>query len=36
MFQGGTAQAALDVYFTTFPVSRMMRVERYAQGEGPR
>jgi predicted 3-demethylubiquinone-9 3-methyltransferase (glyoxalase superfamily) len=34
MFQGGTAQAALDLYFATFPDSRMVRVERYAQDEG--
>jgi predicted 3-demethylubiquinone-9 3-methyltransferase (glyoxalase superfamily) len=33
MFQGGSAQAALDLYFATFPGSRMVRVERYAQGE---
>jgi predicted 3-demethylubiquinone-9 3-methyltransferase (glyoxalase superfamily) len=36
MFQGGDAQAALDLYFSTFPDSRMVRAERYAQGEpGP-
>jgi predicted 3-demethylubiquinone-9 3-methyltransferase (glyoxalase superfamily) len=36
MFQGGTAQAALDLYFATFPDSRMVRVERYAEGDpGP-
>ena len=36
MFQSGSAQAALDLYFATFPDSRMVRVERYAQGEqGP-
>lgn len=36
MFQGGTAQAALDLYFATFPDSGMVRVDRYAQGEpGP-
>ena len=36
MFQGGVAQAALDLYFATFPDSRMVRIERYAQGErGP-
>ena len=36
MFQNGSAQAALDLYFATFPDSRMMQVERYAQGEpGP-
>jgi predicted 3-demethylubiquinone-9 3-methyltransferase (glyoxalase superfamily) len=36
MFQGGTAQAALDLYFATFPDSGMVQVDRYAQGEpGP-
>jgi predicted 3-demethylubiquinone-9 3-methyltransferase (glyoxalase superfamily) len=36
MFQGGSAQAALDLYFATFPDSRMVQVKRYAQGEpGP-
>lgn len=36
MFQGGCAQAALDLYFATLPDSRMVRVERYAEGEhGP-
>ena len=36
MFQGGVAQAALDLYFATFPDSRMVRVDRYAKGEpGP-
>ena len=36
MFQGGSAQAALDLYFATLPDSRMVRVERYAQGDpGP-
>ena len=34
MFQDGQAQAALDLYFATFPDSRMVRVERYARGEG--
>ncbi len=34
MFQGGTAQAALDLYFATFPDSGMVRVERYAEGQG--
>lgn len=29
MFQGGSAQAALDLYFDTFPKSRMVRVERW-------
>lgn len=33
MFQGGSAQAALDLYFATFPDSRMVRVERYAHGD---
>jgi len=33
MFQGGTAQAALDLYFATFPDSRIVKVERYAAGE---
>jgi predicted 3-demethylubiquinone-9 3-methyltransferase (glyoxalase superfamily) len=33
MFQGGKAQAALDLYFDTFPNSGMMRVERYAEGD---
>ncbi len=36
MFQGGIAQAALDLYFATFPDSHMVRVDHYAQGEpGP-
>ena len=36
MFQDGVAQAALDLYFATFPDSRMVRVEHYAKGEpGP-
>lgn len=36
MFQGGIAQAALDLYFATFPDSRMVSVEHYVQGEpGP-
>ena len=36
MFQDGNAQAALDLYFATFPDSEMVRVERYAAGEpGP-
>jgi predicted 3-demethylubiquinone-9 3-methyltransferase (glyoxalase superfamily) len=34
MFQDGVAQAALDLYFATFPESRMVRVERYEKG-GP-
>ena len=32
MFQGGSAQGALDLYFATFPDCRMVRVERYAEG----
>ena len=36
MFQGGVAQSALDLYFATFPDSRMVRVELYGPGEpGP-
>jgi predicted 3-demethylubiquinone-9 3-methyltransferase (glyoxalase superfamily) len=36
MFQGGVAQSALDLYFATFPDSRMVRVEHYGPGEpGP-
>lgn len=36
MFQDGAAQAALDLYCATFPDSRMVRVERYAEGDaGP-
>lgn len=36
VFQDGVAQAALDLYFATFPDCRMVRVEHYAQGEpGP-
>jgi predicted 3-demethylubiquinone-9 3-methyltransferase (glyoxalase superfamily) len=36
MFQGGTARAALDLYFATLPDSRMVRVEHWADGEpGP-
>ena len=34
MFQDGVAQAALDLYFATFPDSLMVRVERYEKG-GP-
>jgi predicted 3-demethylubiquinone-9 3-methyltransferase (glyoxalase superfamily) len=34
MFQGGLAQAALDLYVATFPDSRIVRIERYAAGEG--
>ena len=33
MFQDGDAQAALDLYFATFPDSQMVRVERNAAGE---
>jgi len=32
MFQDGNAQSALDLYFSAFPDSRMVQVERYAQG----
>jgi predicted 3-demethylubiquinone-9 3-methyltransferase (glyoxalase superfamily) len=36
MFQGGTARAALDLYFATFPRSGIVRVEHYgAAGPGP-
>jgi predicted 3-demethylubiquinone-9 3-methyltransferase (glyoxalase superfamily) len=34
MFQGGIAQTALDLYFATFSDSRIVRVERYAEGSG--
>lgn len=34
MFQGGTAQAALDQYFAVFADSRIVRIERYAEGSG--
>lgn len=33
MFQNGSAQPALDLYFDTFLDSRMVRVERWAEGE---
>ena len=33
MFQDGVAQAALDLYFSIFPDSGIVRVERYAEGE---
>lgn len=33
MFQDGTAQAALDLYFATFPDSRVVQAERYVEGE---
>ena len=36
MFQGGAAQAALDLYFSTFPDSGIVRIEKYTEGEpGP-
>jgi predicted 3-demethylubiquinone-9 3-methyltransferase (glyoxalase superfamily) len=36
MFQGGVAQAALDLYFATFPDSCMVTVQHYGSGEpGP-
>jgi predicted 3-demethylubiquinone-9 3-methyltransferase (glyoxalase superfamily) len=36
MFQGGVAQAALDLYVATFPNSKIVRVEHYSAGEpGP-
>ncbi|MES2606039.1 MAG: VOC family protein [Pseudomonadota bacterium] len=36
MFQDGVAQAALDLYFSTFPDSAMVSVQHWAQGEfGP-
>ena len=36
MFQQGRAQAALDLYFDTFPDSRMVHMEHWEQGEpGP-
>src|SRR5690554_6511702 len=34
MFQRGNAQPALDLYFSVFPDSRMVQVERWAEGEG--
>ena len=33
MFQGGAAQAALDLYFSTFPDSGILSVEKYTEGE---
>ena len=33
MFQGGSAQAALDLYFSTFPDSRLLSIEKYSEGE---
>lgn len=36
MFQDGSAQAALDLYFATLPDSGIVRVEHYTQdGPGP-
>jgi len=36
MFQGGAAQSALDLYFATFPDSRMVSIQHYGSGEaGP-
>ena len=36
MFQGGSAQAALEFYFATFPDARLLNVQRYGRGEpGP-
>lgn len=36
MFQGGLAQAALDLYGSVFPDFAMLQVDRYAEGEqGP-
>ncbi|AIF47109.1 VOC family protein [Dyella japonica] len=36
MFQGGNAQAALDLYVATFPGSRMLSVNRFTAGDiGP-
>lgn len=34
MFQGGTAQAAMDLYCAAFPDSRVVRIERYTEGSG--
>ena len=33
MFQGGNAQAALDLYVSTFPDSGLLRVEKYGEGD---
>lgn len=33
MFQGGSARAALDLYFATFPDSGMVRAQYWQQGE---
>ena len=36
MFQGGAAQAALDLYVSTFPDSGLLRIEKYEEGDpGP-
>lgn len=36
MFQDGSAQTAIDLYSATFPDSRVVRIEHWAQGEaGP-
>ena len=36
MFQRGAAQSALDMYLSTFPDSKEIRVEKYVEGEhGP-
>lgn len=36
MFQGGAAQAALDLYISSFPDSGIVRVEKYTEGDpGP-
>jgi predicted 3-demethylubiquinone-9 3-methyltransferase (glyoxalase superfamily) len=36
MFQEGAAQSALDLYFSAFPGSHIVRVERYGEGQrGP-
>jgi predicted 3-demethylubiquinone-9 3-methyltransferase (glyoxalase superfamily) len=36
MFQGGSAQAALELYFATLPGSRLLSVSRYGKDElGP-
>jgi predicted 3-demethylubiquinone-9 3-methyltransferase (glyoxalase superfamily) len=33
MFQGGVAQAAMDLYIAAFPDSRIVRAVRYTKGE---
>ena len=36
MFQGGVAQAALDLYYSTFPDFGIVRIEKYTESEpGP-